>query len=337
MSGVTNDPSTLCDSAKLDRILAQLTIVNSQMDSHDQRIARLEDSSVGITTAAPQDTTASAQNEVVHPDAQALVTKAVNRDANMGGSGINNRLHATGNVWRMTPPRPKINFPHYDGESDPLPWLSKCDTYFRGMRTWEYDKVWQASLHEGVTAKWFYTLERDTGGVLTWTRFSEFVHTWFGPPLRTNGMADLKELHRTGSVEEYQRQFLRLLCRCVTCPSSNRRTCSQMVWGSLYAPTSNYNGQPTCSTPCTWLGPKGSVCSPPRAPPTSAPATAPKSQVVSGARPATSTPSRPRLCRLSPDEIAAKRASGECYNSSEKYSPDHKCAGRSVFLLELED
>jgi hypothetical protein len=200
----------------------------------------------------------------------------------------------------MTPPRPKINFPHYDGESDPLPWLSKCDTYFRGMRTWEYDKVWQASLHECVAAKWFYTLERDTGGVLTWTRFSEFVHTRFGPPLRTNGMANLKELHRTGSVEEYQRQFLRLLCRWVICPSSNRRTCSQTFWGSLYAPTSNYNGQPTCSTPCAWLGPKSSVCSPPRAPPTLSFGTSSSVQIPGGFRGPTSDLDTEPTTSLSP-------------------------------------
>jgi hypothetical protein len=57
-------------------------------------------------------------------------------------------------------------------------------------------------------------LERDLGGVLTWTRFIEFIQMRFGPPLRFNGMADLKELKRTGTVEEYSRQFLTLLCRC---------------------------------------------------------------------------------------------------------------------------
>jgi hypothetical protein len=80
------------------------------------------------------------------------------------------------------------------------------------MRTWEDEKVWQTSLHlEGIAANWFYTLERDIGGVLTWSRFSEFINMRFEPPLRTNGMAGLKELHRTGTVEDYQRQFLKLM------------------------------------------------------------------------------------------------------------------------------
>jgi hypothetical protein len=83
------------------------------------------------------------------------------------------------------------------------------------MRTTPDEKVWRASLHlDGVVAEWFYALERDTGDVLTWSRFVEFTHMRFGPPLRTNGMADLKDLWRTGTVEDYQHQFLSILCRC---------------------------------------------------------------------------------------------------------------------------
>jgi hypothetical protein len=35
----------------------------------------------------------------------------------------------------------------------------------------------------------------------------------FGPPIRSNTLGKLKELQRTGSVEEYQRQLLALVCR----------------------------------------------------------------------------------------------------------------------------
>jgi hypothetical protein len=70
------------------------------------------------------------------------------------------------------------------------------------MRT-PVGKVWQASLHlDGVAAEWFYALEWDTSDVLTWSRFVEFTHMRFGPPLRFNGMADLNELRCTGTVEE---------------------------------------------------------------------------------------------------------------------------------------
>jgi hypothetical protein len=31
--------------------------------------------------------------------------------------------------------QPKLNFPSYDGEFDPLSWLIKCASYFHGMQT----------------------------------------------------------------------------------------------------------------------------------------------------------------------------------------------------------
>lgn len=54
--------------------------------------------------------------------------------------------------------------------------------------------------------------ERDEG-VLTWSHFADFVNMHFGPPIRNNPLGELAQLRRTGSMEEYQHQFLALLCR----------------------------------------------------------------------------------------------------------------------------
>lgn len=76
------------------------------------------------------------------------------------------------------------------------------------------EKVWLASLHlEGAAAEWYYALERDHG-ILSWARFVDYIHMRFGPPIRSNGLAELKALYRTGTVEPYQRPFSVLLCRC---------------------------------------------------------------------------------------------------------------------------
>ncbi|WVZ58543.1 LOW QUALITY PROTEIN: hypothetical protein U9M48_008809, partial [Paspalum notatum var. saurae] len=48
-------------------------------------------------------------------------------------------------------------------------------------------------------------------------------------------------------------------------------------------------------------------------------------------------PPRQRFRRLSPEEVADKRRKGECYFCSEKFSPDHKCASKGVFLLQLDE
>jgi hypothetical protein len=78
------------------------------------------------------------------------------RDGYHGGFHHQHR-HEQGGFSRL-----KLNFPSFDGESDPLSWLTKCASYFRDMRTMEEEKVWMAALHlEGATAEWYYTLERD--------------------------------------------------------------------------------------------------------------------------------------------------------------------------------
>jgi hypothetical protein len=76
------------------------------------------------------------------------------------------------------------------------------------------EQAWLASLHmDGVAVEWYYALKHDYG-MLPWARFAGFVNLRFGPPIRSNPLGELKELHRTGTVEDYQRQFLQLLCRC---------------------------------------------------------------------------------------------------------------------------
>jgi hypothetical protein len=86
-----------------------------------------------------------------------------------------------------------LSFPRYDGASDPLPWLNKCEGFFCGYRTLEEDKVWMASLHlDGTMAQWYFQL-RDFG-IISWPRFAEFMDLHFGPPIRSNALGEIKEL-----------------------------------------------------------------------------------------------------------------------------------------------
>jgi hypothetical protein len=64
-----------------------------------------------------------------------------------------------------------------------------------------------ASLYlDGIVAEWHYALERDVGH-MQWLCFSDFVN--IQSPPHYNGLAKLKELRRIGTIEAYQRQFLR--------------------------------------------------------------------------------------------------------------------------------
>jgi hypothetical protein len=71
-----------------------------------------------------------------------------------------------------------------------------------------------ASLHlDGTATKWYYQMERDFG-MVPWPHFVDFVNLCFRPPIRTNSIAEIKALIRTGLVEDYSRRFLALLARC---------------------------------------------------------------------------------------------------------------------------
>lgn len=90
----------------------------------------------------------------------------------------------------------------------------RCESYFRDTRTMLAEQVWLASLHlDGVEAEWYYALEWEHN-LVSWARFAEFLNLCFGPPIRSNSLGELKELYRTGSMEDYQRQFRALLCCC---------------------------------------------------------------------------------------------------------------------------
>ena len=66
---------------------------------------------------------------------------------------------------------------------------------------------------EGAAEQWYYHLEQNRG-VPTWPQFVDLVNKRFGPPVRSNPFGELTHLRRTGTVREYEDQFLQLLVWC---------------------------------------------------------------------------------------------------------------------------
>ena len=96
----------------------------------------------------------------------------------------------------------KLDFPRYDGKSDPMLFLNKCDSYFRQQRTMPEERVWMASYHlEDVAQLWYVQLQEDEG-TPTWGHFKDLLNERFGPPLRSAPLFELAECRRTGTVEE---------------------------------------------------------------------------------------------------------------------------------------
>jgi hypothetical protein len=233
--------------------------------------------------------------------------------------------------------------------------LYKCEGFFWGYRTLEEDKVWMASLHlDGAAVQWFFQLERDLS-VVSWPHFADYANLRFGPPIRSNTLGELKELQRTGSVEEYQRQFLALVCHCDHLSWQHQIDLFTAGLGQplvldveMQRPA---NLQTAMSLARAYERRSAEVARAIQASP-ARPASRSRSQAMTAGPavaahpgrtppPKTEEQSRSRVRGLTPEEIAEKRANGQCYFCPEKFSCDHKCANRGgVFCItaaETED
>ena len=102
------------------------------------------------------------------------------------------------------PPRfQKMDFPKFDGKSDPLAFINRCESFFHQQRIAEEEKVWMASYNlEGTAQLWYMQVQRDEG-TPPWRRFTELLNLRFGPPLRANPLGELMACKRTTSVVDF--------------------------------------------------------------------------------------------------------------------------------------
>jgi hypothetical protein len=116
------DYPPLTDSQKLDRLIAQMSKIDSleaqvatvikRLDSHDWRIARTEKFQTGTKD----------------PDTPESECPGGSSGGGGGGGGDGGSGFGDGFLRGHGGPRElKLTFPRFDGESDPLPWLNKCD------------------------------------------------------------------------------------------------------------------------------------------------------------------------------------------------------------------
>jgi hypothetical protein len=108
----------------------------------------------------------------------------------------------------------KLLFPTYDGTEDPLPWLNRCEQFFRIQSTEEAGKVFLTAFYMTDDAAQWYALIKRNHGTPDWAAFIELVNQRFRPPLRGNILGELIQLTRETTVADYQSRFLALVNRC---------------------------------------------------------------------------------------------------------------------------
>lgn len=233
----------------------------------------------------------------------------------------------------------KMSFPTYDGKEDPLGWLNRCDRFFRAQFTSEIEKVGIASFHlTGVAQQWYFILERDTGEP-SWELFKQLCHQRFGPPLRTNHLAELARLPFSSTVAAYQEAFLARLAHAGRLDPLQQ---AQLFMGglpdSIRIDVELHEPRDLQSAMSLARAFERRNTTRPLALP--APPARPQAALPANTygqdTPATKTSPAPRpFKKLTPSEMVDRCKLGLCYNCDEPYARGHQC--QHLSYLEVPD
>jgi hypothetical protein len=177
---------------------------------------------------------ASMQSLQIAVKANAAAIQALAADRQSSSS--NGSRSGTGEHHNDRPPRfQKMEFPRYDGKSDPLIFINRCESYFHQQRIMEEEKVWMSSynLEDGVQL-WYMQVQTDEG-TSSWCRFTELLNLRYGPPLRATPLSELVNCRCTSTVAECQDRFQALLARA---GPLNEEQWVQLFTGDLRPPLS---------------------------------------------------------------------------------------------------
>ncbi|CAL1354645.1 unnamed protein product [Linum trigynum] len=111
-----------------------------------------------------------------------------------------------------------IEFPRFTGHEDPSGWMSRVEKYFKYQGISDEQKVALASFHlEDDANHWIMWLEEEfeqSGKEMWWEDFCEEFWKRYGASEKAAGHEALAKIKQTGTVEDYQQTFEKLLNRC---------------------------------------------------------------------------------------------------------------------------
>jgi hypothetical protein len=168
--------------------------------------------------------------KALEANTQALAALASDR------SSTSTSKEPAGNHHQDRPPKhwwPE--FPRYDGKSDPLIFINKCESFFIQQRVMAAERTWMASYNLQDSAQLWYVHIQETEGTPTWEHFKELLNLRYRPPLRLVPPFELSSCRRTGTVEDYQDRFQALLPRAGRLDEDQR---VQLFTGGLLPPLS---------------------------------------------------------------------------------------------------
>lgn len=109
-------------------------------------------------------------------NAKAIATLSADRSSSSGSKSGSGEHH------NDRPPKfQKLDFPRYDGKSDPLIFINRCESYFHQQRIMEEEKVWMASYNLEDGAQLWYIQVHTDEGTPSWRRFKDLLNLRYGP------------------------------------------------------------------------------------------------------------------------------------------------------------
>ncbi|KAL5564909.1 hypothetical protein UlMin_028073 [Ulmus minor] len=107
----------------------------------------------------------------------------------------------------------KLDFPWYDGQDDPVTWMSRVEKYF-----------FYHLYFEGNAQMWFQTLEHEILYV-TWKDFRNGFFSHFGQNQFEDPFSKLIKLWQTSSVINYQSRFEKALTKVGSLSKTRKFSC----------------------------------------------------------------------------------------------------------------
>uniref|UniRef100_A0A2N9I5J7 Chromo domain-containing protein n=1 Tax=Fagus sylvatica TaxID=28930 RepID=A0A2N9I5J7_FAGSY len=252
------------------------------------------------------------------------------------------------NQGRARDPRPmKLDFPRFKG-GDPTAWVYRALQYFHYYQVLEPEKVMHASYHLDEEALvWFQDCEHELHG---WNDFVRAIQIRFGPASYDDPMELLTKLKQTHNIAAYKSQFESTSNRVRDLSDMHKLSCFMSGMkdeirlavkmqgprnlGEAYALAKiqeEYLATVKRSARPTYEPSRGSWVQ--------SQAQQGAAQVENKSGDSKEYSARPsmQVQRLTPMQMSERRKKGLCYNCDERWSSDHRCKNRKLYLMEEVD
>jgi hypothetical protein len=115
-------------------------------------------------------------------------------------------------------------------------------------------RVWTAAFYlKSAASQWYFRLEKNQGEP-SWPDFVDDVNKRFDPPMWSNPLGELMHLRCSGTVDEFQENFLTLLARYDDINEKQQIAIFSAGLPPRWTLTSTYRSLLFLMMPCPWHG-----------------------------------------------------------------------------------